>query len=88
MWFRWLTSHYESSRKKGSEELAQFLSCFELHTKLHLVAHSHGANIVLGACQILAKQYPQRKIATLVALGAPIYEEVYKPNVTLYFQQR
>jgi len=83
IWFRWLTDNYESSRQEGAQELAHFLSCFECETVLHLIAHSHGTNIALGASQILAKQYPERKIATLFALGAPIYEETYAPNMQI-----
>jgi len=83
IWFRWLTYNDELSRQKGAQELAHFLSCFQYETILHLVAHSHGTNIALGACQLLAKNCPKRKINTLIALGAPIYEEVYSPNMQI-----
>ncbi len=83
IWFRWLTNHYESSRQKGAQELAHFLKALEPKTLIHVVSHSHGTNVVLGACQLLQKECPKRKISSIFSLGAPIYEEVYKPNMNI-----
>lgn len=81
--FRWLTDNNEESREKGAQELCSFLSCFEPKTNLHLIAHSHGTNVAIKACQLLFNKQPERKIRTLIALGAPVDEETYKPNMTI-----
>lgn len=83
LWFRWLTDHYESSRKEAAKEFAHTLTCFEPKTEINIVAHSHGVNVALGACMILAKLEPTRKIKTFYALGAPIYEETYQPCMNI-----
>ncbi len=81
LWFRWLTNNYESSRKEAARELAHILTCFEVKTEINLIAHSHGVNVALGACALLARDGAKRKIKTLYALGAPIYEETYCPQM-------
>jgi hypothetical protein len=78
IWFRWLTQNTEQCRKVSAQELAHFLTSFDHNTIIHLVTHSHGTNVALGACNILDQH---KKIKTLISLGAPIYEETYPPNM-------
>jgi hypothetical protein len=81
IWFRWLTQNTEKCREVSAQELAHFLTCFDSNTILHLITHSHGTNVALGACNILAQHKNPKKIKTLISLGAPIYEETYHPNM-------
>ena len=83
LWFRWLSDNYESSRQTAAQEFAHMLCCFEPATEINIIAHSHGVNVTLGACQLLAQTESTRKIKALYALAAPIYEEVYSPDMSV-----
>lgn len=79
--FGWDGKNTEKSRKAAALALANLLSCFDRQRPINIVAHSHGVNIALGACQLLAQQQPLRKIKALYALGAPVCEKQYCPNM-------
>ena len=79
--FGWDGKNTEKSRKAAALALANYLSCFDRQRPINIVAHSHGVNIALGACQLLAQKQPLRKIKALYALGAPVCEEQYCPNM-------
>jgi len=80
-WFRWLAHNSDKHRKHAVREFAHFINTFSTKTLIHVIAHSHGVNVVLGASQLLARKKSTRIIATLYSLGAPIHEEEYAPNM-------
>ena len=80
-WFRWLAHNSDKQRKHAVREFANFINTFSSSSVIHVIAHSHGTNIVLGASQLLARKKSTIRITTLYALGAPIHEEEYSPNM-------
>jgi hypothetical protein len=83
IWFRWLAQNSDKHRKQAVREFAHFIRSLPSSTVIHVIAHSHGVNVVLGASQLLARRKSTRTIATLYALGAPIHEEEYAPNMRI-----
>jgi len=81
LWFRWISDNYESSRQTAAQELAYTIGCLDPSIVLHIIAHSHGVNVALGACQLLAQRSINQRIKTFYALAAPVYEETYKPDM-------
>jgi len=81
--FQWDGKNTEKSRKATAFALANLLSCFDKQRPINIVAHSHGVNIALTACQLWAQQQPLRKIKALYALGAPVCETQYRPNMDI-----
>jgi len=81
IWFRWVSCNHESHRKGGAEELAHLIN--NIDANIHIISHSHGANIALGASQILAEINSKQKIKTLYTLGTPVHEETYTPNMNV-----
>ena len=79
--FAWSGKNNEKSRIAAAKSFAHLLSCFEPQTAINIVAHSHGATVALCACQMLAMRKPVRKIKALYALGVPIHEDFYRPNM-------
>lgn len=83
IWFRWLSENSESSRQAAAYELAYVIDCLASLANLHIIAHSHGVNVALGACQILAQRSLDKRIKNFYALAAPVYEETYKPDMRI-----
>ncbi len=68
--FAWSGKNLESERRKAGRALAQHLRELELNASIsryHLVAHSHGGNVILNA---LREIQPQR-LGAVIFLGTP-----------------
>ncbi len=71
--FAWSGANSESERRNAAAELAVRLQSLELDpriTRYHVIAHSHGGNVVL---QALRKFQPQR-LGAVIFLGTPYLE--------------
>jgi hypothetical protein len=54
--FAWTGANRESERRTGSDALADLIGWLEkTRTVYHIVAHSHGGNVVLGALRQVPK---------------------------------
>lgn len=70
--FSWSGDNSEVARRHGARALAEQLERLEKHPgveRYHLVAHSHGGNVVRRALRLLAK--PPAKLGEVVCLGTP-----------------
>lgn len=81
--FNWSGSITNSSRTKAGKEFAKYIQGFPSKTEFHVVAHSHGANIVFLASQILAQEKTGHKIKVCYALGAPVDAKSYMPDMKI-----
>lgn len=82
-WFRWYAQNSNKHRKQAVKEFAHMILTTTKTVAITVIAHSHGANVVLGACQLLAQKKSSRRIQTLYTLGVPVHEEEYRPNMTI-----
>ena len=79
--FEWSGALSHKSRIKAGEQLAHTIKNLPVDTVIHIIAHSHGANVVFTASQILAEEKSKHHIESCFLLGAPIKIERYKPNM-------
>ena len=76
--FDWCGSNSHEKRIEAGKKLAQFItSIAHKNDTIHLVGHSHGANVGILGAQELFKQNSNLKISKLFALGAPISHAYY-----------
>src|SRR5882757_1823960 len=71
--FAWTGENLESARRGGARALAEIIAQLEHDPNVrryHLIAHSHGGNVVSLAMQEL-EQLP-RKLGVVVTLGTPV----------------
>jgi pimeloyl-ACP methyl ester carboxylesterase len=71
--FSWSGANSEAARRMAGARLADYLEALEKDTELdryHIIAHSHGGNVVQHALATLSKD--SRKVGTVVYLGTPI----------------
>ncbi len=79
--FEWCGKLSYESRIKAGKELAYTIKNLPVDTVIHIIAHSHGANVVFTASQILAEENSKHHIESCFLLGAPIKVKRYKPNM-------
>lgn len=70
--FAWTGDNSQSQRHSASLALAELIEWLEKPTgmRYHIVAHSHGGNVVLGALNALAQN--PRQLGAVVFLGTPV----------------
>ncbi len=71
--FAWTGDNLESERRIGGNNLAKGITDLEASrdiNRYHLVAHSHGGNVVLHALRSLADD--PRKLGAVIFLGTPV----------------
>lgn len=82
--FNWSGSNLHEKRIEAGNELAQFITTIaSKQDKVHLVGHSHGANVAILGAQELKKLNPDLKISTLFALGVPVSNAYYPKKKTI-----
>lgn len=85
--FTWTGSNNHAARLQAAHDLVQLITSYPPNFTIHLVAHSHGANVGILASQLLGKQSKAYTIETFFALGTPVCPDNYLPdmNVIRYF---
>jgi hypothetical protein len=86
--FLWDGKLNHKSRVDAAQQLVSHLETYDAGTTVNIVAHSHGANVGILACQELAAKIPSpRTIDYFFSLGAPVSNTCYYPamNVINYF---
>jgi Alpha/beta hydrolase of unknown function (DUF900) len=71
-WHGWSGANSEVDRRRGAFELAEFLRDLQADdsvARIHIVAHSHGGNVVRRALRYL--NHPGHKLGQVVCLGTP-----------------
>ena len=71
-WFGWSGDNSEVERRRGAYDLAAYIRALQNDERIgtiHIVAHSHGGNVVRRALRYLNR--PQRKLGSVVCLGTP-----------------
>lgn len=71
--FAWSGANLESERCKGGRALAEMITGLEsdLHIhRYHLIAHSHGGNVLLNAMEELDEA--PRKLGAVIMMGTPV----------------
>jgi hypothetical protein len=71
-WFGWSGDNSEVGRRRGAYELSQHIRFLHRDpgvSRIHIVAHSHGGNVVRRALRYLND--PQAKLGAVVFLGTP-----------------
>jgi pimeloyl-ACP methyl ester carboxylesterase len=71
--FAWTGDNLETERRIGGERLAKEIADLEASDEIrryHIVAHSHGGNVVLHALRSLADD--PKKLGAVVYLGTPV----------------
>jgi hypothetical protein len=81
--FLWSGKNNESIRHCTAQALAQLIKSYFPENKIHLIGHSHGANIGFITSQLLAQEYHEPIIESLFALGTPIDTTKYAPHPTI-----
>jgi hypothetical protein len=81
--FLWSGKNSHLVRHCTAQALAQLIKSYSPDTVIHLIAHSHGANIGFIASQLLASEYQEPMIHSLFALGAPIDTKKYAPDMII-----
>lgn len=81
--FCWPGKVGHKSRMAAGKELADYLEKFSDLNELIIIVHSHGANIVFVASEILYQRNSSIKISLLYTLGAPIAKNKYVPNMNI-----
>lgn len=85
--FTWSGKLDNKSRAQAGKDLAQFIKSYPPTTAIHIVGHSHGANVGIIASQELAKiPSNEHKIAKLYALAAPVNTTQYMPAMNVIDQ--
>jgi len=78
-WFGWSGDNSEVERRRGAYDLAAYIRALQNDDRIgtiHIVAHSHGGNVVRRAMRYLNR--PRGKLGAVVCLGTPF----------LHFQDR
>ena len=76
--FSWCGSNSHEKRIKAGIRLAQFITTVASEkTSIHLIGHSHGANIAILAAQELNKKNTHLEIDSLFCLGTPVSTAYY-----------
>ena len=85
--FAWTGDNSQSQRHGASLALAYLLSWFERETEFryHIVAHSHGGNVVLGALDALARD--PRRLGAVIFLGTPVLNFSAAPRLSRRVQR-
>lgn len=86
--FDWCGSNSHEKRVEAGKKLAHFITTVASENDIiHLVGHSHGANVGALGAQELKKLNPHMQIATLFALAVPVSSAYYpqKANVKKVF---
>lgn len=71
-WLGWSGGNSEVERRQGAYELAQYLRALQSDDTIgtiHIVAHSHGGNVVRRALRYL--NAPKHKLGRVICLGTP-----------------
>ena len=79
--FEWSGKLSHESRIKAGKQLAYTIKQLPANTIIHIIAHSHGANVVFAASQFLAQEKSKHHIETCFLLGAPINVKHYAPHM-------
>lgn len=79
--FTWSGKFDYTNRKKAGINLAWLIRSYPADYTISIVAHSHGCNVGISACQELAQGKTGRHIAAFYALGAPVDCTRYMPNM-------
>ncbi len=77
--FEWSGKLTHESRLKAAKQLVYSIKELPVDTTIHIIAHSHGANVVFLASNILAQEKSKHHIEICFLLGAPINVKKYKP---------
>jgi hypothetical protein len=85
--FAWSGENSQSKRQAASVALAELLSWWEgtENFRYHIVAHSHGGNVVLGALDELARD--PRRLGAVVFLGTPVLRFSRAPRVSFHVKR-
>jgi len=83
--FTWSGKKNHAQRQQAAKNLVKIMQSYPQDTQFTLVAHSHGVNVSLLASEYLGQEPAdkQRAISTLYALGGPIKETRYAPNMDI-----
>lgn len=76
--FNWSGTLSYEKRQLAGQRLADLIDSYPQTTTITLVTHSHGGNVGIVASQLLKKK---NKIEYFYALGTPIDEDNYTPNM-------
>jgi hypothetical protein len=76
--FNWNGKNSYQDRKLAAQELKNLILSYK-NTKINIVAHSHGVNVAIKTSHLLANH--PKAIQTLFALGVPVDEVNYIPNM-------
>ena len=78
--YTWSGSVDHASREHAAKGLVKLIKSYPPKTNIHIIAHSHGANVATVAAQILAKDPNNHHFITdFYALGAPVNMSSYSP---------
>lgn len=80
--FAWSGRLNHEERSAAALRLAQFIQKHPSDT-VHIIAHSHGANVGIMAAQELKRIHSHKRIGTFFALGAPVDKKQYKPTMEI-----
>lgn len=81
--FLWSGKNSESVRLCTAYALAELIKSYAPENKIHIIGHSHGANIAFITSQLLATEYQEPIIDSIFALGTPINTKKYAPHKTI-----
>lgn len=85
--FAWTGSNRESDRLAAGHALEDTLRWFEkTQIRYHLVAHSHGGNVVLRALKVLPRD--PKNLGTVIFLGTPFLDFGEHRELKLLFTRR
>jgi predicted esterase len=78
--FNWCGSNSHEKRIDAGKELADFIeSTASSNEDIHIIGHSHGANVGILGAQELVKRKSSFKVSTLFSLGVPV-SNAYNPE--------
>jgi pimeloyl-ACP methyl ester carboxylesterase len=81
--FLWSGKNSEPVRHCTAQALAQLIKSYFPENQIHIIGHSHGANIAFITSQLLAQEYQEPIIHSFFALGTPINTTKYAPHPTV-----
>ncbi len=82
LFFLWSGKNNYQARIDASQDLVRFIQTnFKNNECINLVTHSHGSNVGILASQILAENRSNYRIHCFYALGTPVNQEEYMPNM-------
>jgi hypothetical protein len=75
--FGWSGLNSEASRSHAAELLSKEIASLSRKPtieKIHVVAHSHGGNVLLKSLLLCRREIDERKLGTIVFLGTPFFK--------------